>query len=135
MIRRPPRSTLTYTRFPYPPCVRAHGDVGFRRTDQVDRQPVAPEQLEDLRQEADLLPHADAFHRHQHDAVAAADRLDPGHGLALAIDACARPFRVRSEEHTSELQSLMRTSYAVFCLKKKKTRTSYTCVQFSTQCR
>src|SRR3546814_5462315 len=30
------------------------------------------------------------------------------------------PFRTRSEEHTSELQSLMRTSYAVFCLKKKK---------------
>src|SRR3546814_9281752 len=32
----------------------------------------------------------------------------------------------KSEEHTSELQSLMRTSYAVFCLKKKKTKT-YTC--------
>src|SRR3546814_10910738 len=32
----------------------------------------------------------------------------------------------RSEEHTSELQSLMRISYAVFCLKKKKSRTSYT---------
>src|SRR3546814_15443571 len=31
----------------------------------------------------------------------------------------------RSEEHTSELQSLMRISYAVFCLKKKKTRTNY----------
>src|SRR3546814_3103831 len=33
------------------------------------------------------------------------------------------PEKIRSEEHTSELQSLMRTSYAVFCLKKKKTRT------------
>src|SRR3546814_4352089 len=33
----------------------------------------------------------------------------------------ARTFSKRSEEHTSELQSLMRTSYAVFCLKKKKT--------------
>src|SRR3546814_8690415 len=32
----------------------------------------------------------------------------------------SRVFRVRSEEHTSELQSLMRLSYAVFCLKKKK---------------
>src|SRR3546814_6200837 len=32
-----------------------------------------------------------------------------------------RPGRIRSEEHTSELQSLMRTSYAVFCLKKKTT--------------
>src|SRR3546814_4142963 len=34
----------------------------------------------------------------------------------------ADPLRGRSEEHTSELQSLMRISYAVFCLKKKKTR-------------
>src|SRR3546814_4378377 len=34
------------------------------------------------------------------------------------------PFQIRSEEHTSELQSLMRTSYAVFCLKKKKTITN-----------
>src|SRR3546814_1798816 len=34
----------------------------------------------------------------------------------------ARPARARSEEHTSELQSLMRISYAVFCLKKKKTK-------------
>src|SRR3546814_3436775 len=33
----------------------------------------------------------------------------------------------RSEEHTSELQSLMRISYAVFCLKKKKKKTDYTC--------
>src|SRR3546814_9279140 len=39
-------------------------------------------------------------------------------GLALA-----GPFRLRSEEHTSELQSLMRISYAVFCLKKKKIKT------------
>src|SRR3546814_5293522 len=39
------------------------------------------------------------------------DQVDAGHGKAGA----------RSEEHTSELQSLMRTSYAVFCLKKKST--------------
>src|SRR3546814_2109613 len=39
---------------------------------------------------------------------------------AVAVDAQRRPF-VRSEEHTSELQSLMRISYAVFCLKKKTT--------------
>src|SRR3546814_1621952 len=42
--------------------------------------------------------------------------------IALAIDEGAkhRPDRIKSEEHTSELQSLMRISYAVFCLKKKK---------------
>src|SRR3546814_1068573 len=37
----------------------------------------------------------------------------------------ARAIRGRSEEHTSELQSLMRISYAVFCLKKKKLNTNY----------
>src|SRR3546814_4250302 len=44
--------------------------------------------------------------------------------LLLLLAACAAPIRLnavpRSEEHTSELQSLMRISYAVFCLKKKK---------------
>src|SRR3546814_5141361 len=47
----------------------------------------------------------------------------------LASAAMCRPIRpsaVRSEEHTSELQSLMRISYAVFCLKKKKYKYDYT---------
>src|SRR3546814_5523628 len=43
--------------------------------------------------------------------------------IGIAIDRGA--IRSRSEEHTSELQSLMRTSYAVFCLKKKKRSTPY----------
>src|SRR3546814_2298088 len=43
---------------------------------------------------------------------------------AAAIRSAA--FRIRSEEHTSELQSLMRISYAVFCLKKKKDNTQST---------
>src|SRR3546814_4056409 len=43
-------------------------------------------------------------------------RMGPSQTLNAAFSACAR----RSEEHTSELQSLMRISYAVFCLKKKK---------------
>src|SRR3546814_5850073 len=42
------------------------------------------------------------------------------HDLAAAEDALADALEQRSEEHTSELQSLMRISYAVFCLKKKK---------------
>src|SRR3546814_9258879 len=45
--------------------------------------------------------------------------------LALPLVASAAKFTLRSEEHTSELQSLMRTSYAVFCLKKKKKTTMY----------
>src|SRR3546814_9152961 len=48
--------------------------------------------------------------------------------------ACATSWIERSEEHTSELQSLMRTSYAVFCLKKKtKTKTEMIKEQFDTQ--
>src|SRR3546814_4611119 len=43
-------------------------------------------------------------------------------GIESVIDRQAKPPQIRSEEHTSELQSLMRISYAVFCLKKKKTR-------------
>src|SRR3546814_4005191 len=43
-------------------------------------------------------------------------------GSELACRAIAQPRRLRSEEHTSELQSLMRISYAVFCLKKKKNK-------------
>src|SRR3546814_6568424 len=45
--------------------------------------------------------------------------------LAITSDGAVEIARRRSEEHTSELQSLMRISYAVFCLKKKK-RTTYT---------
>ena len=73
--------------------VQRHGDVGLRRTDQVHRQPVLLEQVEHIGQEADLLPHADAFHRHQHDAVAAADRLHARDRRSAAIDAGARQFR------------------------------------------
>src|SRR3546814_7925782 len=50
----------------------------------------------------------------------------PGHGIARDLD----PRLARSEEHTSELQSLMRISYAVFCL-KKKTTTQHTPEQLS----
>src|SRR3546814_8958222 len=56
---------------------------------------------------------------------------EPVAGLPVEFDEVMRGFRhvhdkaqsIRSEEHTSELQSLMRISYAVFCLKKKKTKT------------
>src|SRR3546814_8420517 len=50
-------------------------------------------------------------------AVGRADHID---GVASGGDGLHRRLPVRSEEHTSELQSLMRISYAVFCLKKKK---------------
>src|SRR3546814_4502812 len=91
MIRRPPRSTRTDTLFPYTTLFRSD-----RTGDRVLR--------------------ADAASRA---GMAAADhhRLlrRPDHVLVVLGRDCAR-----SEEHTSELQSLMRISYAVFCLKKKQ---------------
>src|SRR3546814_3244545 len=65
------------------------------------------------------------------------DRLERGRGhrpeqldqMGAAPDAAQAFLDLRSEEHTSELQSLMRISYAVFCLKKKKTKETRLCAQ------
>src|SRR3546814_7558602 len=111
MKRRPPRSTRTDTLFP---------DTSLFRSSryQSERRPFPP--------------------------AAAGTRL--GLSKALRRPDCpagrccppaGRPFR--SEEHTSELQSLMRISYAVFCLKKKKTYTiqsnsTYNCTCIYSNC-
>src|SRR3546814_9665757 len=90
MILRPPRSTRTDPRFPYPTLFRS-----------PHRDPATPRPIP--------LP---ALTRGP-----APDRVEC-HG---GSDHRSSPWRAdRSEEHTSELQSLMRISYAVFCLKKKK---------------
>src|SRR3546814_5493932 len=96
MIRRPPRSTRTDTLFPYTTLFRSP-PVDGRGQPAADRAAGAQHLL--CAQPADAAPLL-----------------------------CARPGdtpggrELRSEEHTSELQSLMRISYAVFCLKKKKIR-------------
>src|SRR3546814_10096773 len=113
MIRRPPRSTRTDTLFPYTTLFRSVAVA----------QIVARRGGEDHR-----------FLRHHRDARA--DGGGVGGGQRHAIEADLARLRVvealgeleegrlagarRSEEHTSELQSLMRISYAVFCLKKKQ---------------
>src|SRR3546814_6615834 len=94
MIRRPPRSTRTDTLFPYTTLFRSH----------ARRAPAHPGI-------ADLCGH------------------EPSGGSWVPVGLFAQALRggcaaaaspaARSEEHTSELQSLMRISYAVFCLKKK----------------
>src|SRR3546814_2727127 len=86
MLRRPPRSTLTHTLFPYTTL--------FRSRCGVDRHPPRGR---------------DTQRRLEEHGAAGADMVE-----------------IRSEEHTSELQSLMRISYAVFCLKKKKRQTKST---------
>src|SRR3546814_3739473 len=61
-----------------------------------------------------------AQHPHRPDGAEAASDIGPEVGRDIAGDVGAEAVDIRSEEHTSELQSLMRISYAVFCLKKKK---------------
>src|SRR3546814_1131701 len=104
MIRRPPRSTRTDTLFPYTTLVRSGRGLLPRERD-----------LHHLRR-----------------------RLRGGllRGPAAALDppgARRQGDRGRSEEHTSELQSLMRISYAVFCLKKKKNECTSTTHHTTTQ--
>src|SRR3546814_5921995 len=103
MIRRPPRSTRTDTLFPYTTL--------FRST-LVDLP--AQHRLRGREAFAELDERAIAEH-----VVPRADRLDR-HLRGRIVDILRRRAEPRSEEHTSELQSLMRISYAVFCLKKKK---------------
>src|SRR3546814_1267054 len=95
MIRRPPRSTRTDTLFPYTTL--------FRSLQPRD----ADEPGSDVGGAARARPGL---------SVAGLATETAGHSVAAG----RRPCTGRSEEHTSELQSLMRISYAVFCLKKKK---------------
>src|SRR3546814_5239588 len=94
MIRRPPRSTRTDTLFPYTTLFRSVRYQAAELNQRMDEQPIHHEPTDGGGSD----PHQQ---RKEY-------RQAPGH-----IDG-------RSEEHTSELQSLMRISYAVFCLKKKK---------------
>src|SRR3546814_1298488 len=126
MIRRPPRSTRTDTLFPYTTLFRSPypelaGDIdaGFVRkahagrelcrfaAHEVDRLvPVEPDPVAGAMRGAGQLvarAPAEAF-------IIGAHRI---------VDLACRGAEFRSEEHTSELQSLMRISYAVFCLTKK----------------
>src|SRR3546814_2028457 len=99
MIRRPPRSTRTDTLFPYTTLFRS-------RLGPPDRPPWARPRG-DRRKRDRRFPRPARGGGHE----------KPGRGSGRTDPRA--PAR-RSEEHTSELQSLMRISYAVFCLKKKK---------------
>src|SRR3546814_7855790 len=61
------------------------------------------------------------------DPVCPAENVDRQGGLSEAERADLMDLALRSEEHTSELQSLLRISYAVFCLKKNKSKKHYKC--------
>src|SRR3546814_1750530 len=107
MTRRPPRSTRTDTLFPYTTLFRSRG---ARRGGRLG---AARQRRRLARARDHAVPQTDAEAARRVLALAArADRAR----LVL------RRHAARSEEHTSELQSLMRISYAVFCLKKKKNK-------------
>src|SRR3546814_9796298 len=96
MIRRPPRSTRTDTLFPYTTLFRS------------DRP---PEQVRSMTKAAENTAMS-----------ARREEVSDGHAMEREHRAEFAVAMARSEEHTSELQSLMRISYAVFCLKKKTKR-------------
>src|SRR3546814_8551235 len=113
MIRRPPRSTRTDTLFPYTTLFRSDAQLVQRALGGQVRLLDDPDDLELL---GCRIPHSSS----------------PPSAIMLFLSrrfskvrSATHSFRARasrrSEEHTSELQSLMRISYAVFCLKKKKT--------------
>src|SRR3546814_1495269 len=109
MIRRPPRSTRTDTLFPYTTLFRSVGHRG------IDGDADAAHQSDDA--EAENKGDVTA-------GIAQKTRQDPAKGRTADTCKCShrsllRPSGQRSEEHTSELQSLMRISYAVFCWNTK----------------
>src|SRR3546814_3424766 len=113
MIRRPPRSTRTDTLFPYPTLFRS----SFRtaRAQVWSSRDIVSRHFARTRHDTDPAVHLPDAERPQ--------SLDHARGDRSALPGPCRRHRERSEEHTSELQSLMRISYAVFCLKKKKNTT------------
>src|SRR3546814_20066215 len=132
MIRRPPRSTRTDTPFPFTTLLlstfkdvyQQADDLGCKgcttyRPNEITGAVLSVGARESMAESADteLVPA---------DTVVARTR-EMGADVVYMTDPLARPdvlpgrsYKLRrSEEHTSELQSLMRNSYAVFCLKKK----------------
>src|SRR3546814_7720439 len=110
MRRAPPRSTRTDTLFPYTTLCRSCGDSGTSDGGAGALQALGA-RLTD-RHGRELRRGGGALHELEH---IDASGLDPRLAEADLLVA-------RSEEHTSELQSLMRISYAVFCLKKKNNK-------------
>src|SRR3546814_8417395 len=109
MILRPPRSTRTDTLFPYTTLFRSQRCLLLHAVARRDRLCADQEICGRLRHSGALSPHCHAVRSVRPGAVSHADQI-PALGRADQS----------SEEHTSELQSLMRISYAVFCLKKQK---------------
>src|SRR3546814_2719075 len=128
MLRRPPRSTRTDTLFPYTTLFRSLLRPRLGRSGRSPRpryRLVGPEgQCHHLsrrhhrRDRRGLLALLQLYRK-----LPAGRRFGSGYQRHSDLALPATDRHARSEEHTSELQSLMRISYAVLCLKKKKTIT------------
>src|SRR3546814_9550429 len=112
MKRRPPRSTRTDTLFPYTTRFRSADPLGQILTVNFTNDHVITGVLDEIPQNSSLRPDIIL----PFDSRFAAEDLEAGNSNWDSS--------WRSEEHTSELQSLMRISYAVFCLKIKTKETS-----------
>src|SRR3546814_5733178 len=115
MIRRPPRSTRTDTSFPYTTLFRARSKG--KSADEKQLQSVADDSIPPVRviTSPELPRHASHPIPQSSSSPSMRAHLSP----TLDRYTHSSPDSPRSEEHTSELQSLMRISYAVFCLTKK----------------
>src|SRR3546814_3645106 len=107
MIRRPPRSTRTDTLFPYTTLFRSRAEYAFTLANSGTIAAAQPT----------LVIEGNTM------TATASVQAPAGWQCSKQYNGSPRSATFRSEEHTSELQSLMRISYAVFCLKKKKKHT------------
>src|SRR3546814_5647779 len=126
MIRRPPRSTRTDTLFPYTTLFRSSDEIvvtAQKREQNLQNVPVSVSVLS-----SSLLSD------NRVSSLEQLSQVSPSIGFSNSANTRGQGLSIRgigtfnfsdgverSEEHTSELQSLMRISYSVFCLKKKKT--------------
>src|SRR3546814_970671 len=122
MVRRPPRVTRTDTLFPYTTLFRSEQARAYQRYRLGARRRDRGQGAGAAVGAGRLRGRTQVGHRRARALFAGFQPLRTGARAGAAeagggVQATAR----RSEEHTSELQSLMRISYAVFCLKKKKT--------------
>src|SRR3546814_9987848 len=117
MIRRPPRSTRTDTLFPYTTLFRSN------KRNLVGERAGAVSSVKQENGVARIYFSGAGQPSRRHGQSAGGGKRRRSRDLpGNRRSAGAEPVPVRSEEHTSELQSLMRISYAVFCLKKKTKR-------------
>src|SRR3546814_7852971 len=126
MIRRPPRSTRTDTLFPYTTLFRSPVATRSRAPAKTSKAPAtrfrtAP--TTDRRSSSDGQEPEKRRRRQPHRGAGAQQGNPRVYRGRQGREECGKGAQ-RSDEHTSELQSLLRISYAVFCLNKKKKKTT-----------